>query len=68
MNITKEGDDMSSILDRAAELDREYESEYRRLKSKDSRTAEEESRLLSLKRKLGYMSQISNIECEGCGS
>jgi len=60
---------MSSILDRAAELEKEWEEQYRQLKFK-SRTPEEEEQYYKLGVRLGWITPKRNadIECIGCGS
>ena len=60
---------MGNILDKARELEEEWESEYQFLKGLTDRSQEEEERLYKLKVRLGYVSPVNNdIECFGCGS
>lgn len=60
---------MGNILDKARELEEEWESEYQFLKGLKDRSQEEEERLYKLKVRLGYVSPVNNdIECFGCGS
>lgn len=57
-----------TILDRAAELEKEWREEYDLLKDKKNLSKEEEIQLDRLKIKLGFKSSSSEIECFGCGS
>lgn len=69
MNITQENNSMGTIVDRARDLEREWEAEYQELKKLIGRTEEEAERFHKLKVRLGYAYPINNsVECFGCGS
>ena len=57
-----------TLLDKAAELEKEWETRYRELKKKE-RTPTEDMEMYKLKVRLGYALRSGNqeIECEGCG-